>query len=249
MATRLREIDRAFQAHPGDARNVLATAESIGRTSVHPGPSSGPVRILLIENHQVVAEALEALVNDQPGLAVIGCLGSVEECRAFTMLTGLEILVVDFHLADGLGTDAVQALRENGCAARVIFLTNDDSDRARLAAIEAGASAFVPKSQSPAVLIDAIRRVARGESLVDPSALASLVRKGRDVKAMRDSLTQRELDVLRLLAAGVGSRDIAARLGIGYSTVRAHLRSLSAKLGSHSKIEVVVRAREMAIVA
>ena len=249
MAIRERQLDQPAQAPTTLVRPVRTDPPRIPDATAEPGSSVRPIRVLIIENHQVVAEALEALVNEQPGLAVIGSLSSVADSRSYTTPDGPDVLLVDFHLTDGRGTEAVHALRAIGCRARVIFLSHDDSDFAHLAAIEAGASAFLHKSEAPSALIHAIRIVAEGQSLINPSAIAELIGKSRDVEAMRSSLTQRELEVLRLMAEGRATRDIAAQLGISYTTIRTHIRSISHKLGSHSKIEVVVRARELALVS
>ena len=247
MATREREVDHPLEVHLTEIRSVPDPRGTNG-SSAHAPSSTEPIRILIIENHQVVADALEALLNEQAGMAVMGTLRSVADSRSYTMQMSPDVLVVDFHLTDGVGTEAVRALRENGCRARVIFLSHDEGDLAQLASIEAGASAFLHKSQAPNALIDAVRRVAEGESLIPASTIATLIRKSRDVNAVRSSLTERELDVLRVMAQGVATRDIAAALGISYTTVRTHIRSISTKLGSHSKLEIVVRARELALV-
>ena len=129
-----------------------------------------------------------------------------------------------------------------------MFLSRDDSDDARLAAVEAGASAYVHKSSPGSELIAAIRKVAQGGSLISPAMVARLVSRGRDREHMRVSLSPREREVLQLMADGVGTRQIGHRLGISYSTVRTHVRSISAKLGARSMVNAVVTARELALV-
>ena len=245
MATRQRELG-TNSTDQAPAREAAVTSRVL---SVHSSPSSRPIRILIIENHRMVADALEALFRGEAGLEVVGSLGSVAAAQAYKPAMRPDISIVDFHLSDGTGTEAVHELRLNGCDAPVIFLTHDDGDLVRLAAVEAGASALLHKSDAPGVLIEAIRRVAGGASLIDPSTIGSLLRKSRESQAARSALTPRETEILRLISAGLASRIIAANLGISYSTVRTHIRSVSGKLGSHSKLESVVRARDLALLS
>lgn len=247
MVAQNRELSYSSQDDSTDRRRAARTAGGSPALSLHAPPGPRPIQILIIENHQVVAEALEALCNAQPGLVVVGRLASVADAQSYSARPSPDVLIADYHLADGTGTEAVRALRQHGCQARVIFLTQDDGDQAHLAAVEAGASAFLHKSQAPDALVDAIRRVADGTSLIDPSTIASLLRKNQDIEAVRSALTSREKEVLRMVGEGIATRSIAARLGISYTTVRTHIRSIAAKLGCHSKLEAVVKARGLAL--
>jgi DNA-binding NarL/FixJ family response regulator len=96
--------------------------------------------------------------------------------------------------------------------------------------------------------VDAIRVVAGGGTLITPRTIAALLNKRRSMDTQLESLTPREKEVLRLMAEGVSSRDIAGKLGISYTTVRTHIRSLGSKLGVHSKLQAIVKARELALV-
>jgi DNA-binding NarL/FixJ family response regulator len=139
-------------------------------------------------------------------------------------------------------------MRHSFPSTRFVFLSRDGSDDARLAAVEAGASAYILKSSPALEVIAAIRNVAGGISLISPAMIARLVSRGRDREGLRDSLSPREREVLQLLADGVGTRHIAQRLGIGYATVRTHVRSISAKLGTSSMVKAVVAARDLKLV-
>src|SRR2546429_1941760 len=128
------------------------------------------------------------------------------------------------------------------------FLSREDGDGARLAAVEAGASAYLHKSSAASDVIDTIRKVAAGMSLITPPMVARLVSRGHDREHMRDSLSPREREGLQLLADGIASRQIAQRLRIHYSTGRPHIRSISGKLGTKSKVNTVVTARDLELV-
>jgi DNA-binding NarL/FixJ family response regulator len=207
-----------------------------------------PTRVLVVEDHQVVAEGLAALINDQKDMKVIGHAGSVSESIARAAELKPDLVLMDFRLTDGTGADAASGIRQLRPETKLIFLTREDSDAARFAALEAGASAFIHKSRAAQDVVDAIRTVAGGGSLFTPRGIAQLLNNRREVEAQLERLTAREKEVLRLMAEGKASREIASKLGISYTTVRTHIRSLGSKLGVHSKLEAIVKARELAIV-
>jgi two-component system, NarL family, nitrate/nitrite response regulator NarL len=210
--------------------------------------SPQPIRVLIVEDHQVVAEALAALLNDHADITVVGHIGSVAEASRSAEDSDPDIVVLDFRLTDGTGVEAGAAILRIRPSAKLIFLTRDDSDRTRLAALESGASAFVHKSRAAAEVIDAIRQVASGKSLITPQTVAALLSKGREADTQRESLTPREKEVLSRMAAGASSREIASTLGISYATVRTHIRALGSKLGVHSKLQAIAKARELALI-
>jgi two-component system, NarL family, nitrate/nitrite response regulator NarL len=207
-----------------------------------------PIRVIIVENHQLVSESLGLLLDGQIDMQVVGKATSVAEASALPRQLAPHVVVMDFHLDDGTGHDAAIAMRETYPNVRFVFLSRDDSDDARLAAVEAGASAYLHKSTPASEVIRAVREVARGASLISPAMVARLVSRGRDREHVRESLSPRELEVLRLLAEGVATREIARQLGISYATVRSHVRSISHKLGARSMVNAVVAARELDLV-
>jgi len=203
-------------------------------------------RVLIVEDHQVVADGLAALINDQKDMVVIGQAGSVSEAVSRAAELSPDVVLMDFRLTDGTGADAGAGIRQVRPETKLIFLTREDSDAARFAAIEAGASAFIHKSKAASELVEAIRLVAAGATLFTPRTISSLINKRREVESQLERLTAREKEVLRLMAEGMASREIASKLGISYTTVRTHIRSLGSKLGVHSKLEAIIKARELA---
>jgi DNA-binding NarL/FixJ family response regulator len=206
------------------------------------------IRVLIVEDHQIVADGLTALLNDQKDMTVVGNVASVAESAPAAAELSPDVVLLDFRLNDGTGADAVAAIRRVNPSAKHIFLTREDSDVARFAALESGASGFIHKSKAASEVVDAIRKVAGGATLITPSSIASLLNRRRESESQRESLTAREKEVLRLMAEGLPSREIASRLGISYATVRTHIRSLGAKLGVHSKLQAIVKARELALI-
>ncbi|MGH7765287.1 MAG: response regulator [Candidatus Dormibacteraceae bacterium] len=209
---------------------------------------TSPTRVLIVEDHQVVADGLAALINDQDDMTVVGTAGSVADSIQRATEIKPDIVLMDFRLGDGTGADAGLAIRQVRPETKLIFLTREDTDAARFAALEAGASAFIHKSRAAQEVVEAIRSVAGGGTLFTPRVIATLLNKRREVETQLEKLTPREKEVLRLMAEGTASRDIADKLGISYTTVRTHIRSLGSKLGVHSKLEAIVRARELALV-
>jgi DNA-binding NarL/FixJ family response regulator len=216
---------------------------------VEKGAPSGehPIRVLIVEDHRVVAEGMAALINQQSDMKVVGEAGSVAETFTLAAELGPDVVLLDFRLPDGTGAEAAAAIREVRPEAKLIFLTREDSDSARFAAVQSGASAFIHKSKAASDVVGAIRDVARGRMLITPRTIATLIAKRRGIEVQLQSLTVREKEVLRLMANGLSSRAVAAKLGISYTTVRTHIRSLGSKLGVHSKLEAIVKARELGL--
>jgi DNA-binding NarL/FixJ family response regulator len=208
----------------------------------------GPTRVMIVEDHRVVAEGLAALIDSQGDLKVVGNVGTVADAGDQAAELRPDVVLLDFRLPDGTGADAASIIRDVWPAAKMIFLTREDSDAARFAAVQAGASAFVHKSRAAADVVAAIRDVARGKMLITPRTIATLLAKRRAIDTQLQSLTPREKEVLRMIAEGLSSRNLAAELGISYTTVRTHIRSLGNKLGVHSKLEAIVKARELGLI-
>jgi len=206
------------------------------------------IRVVIVENHQLVSESLGLLLDGQSDMEVVGKASSVQDAATLPPLAAPDVVVMDFHLDDGTGRDAALVIRRTFPTTRFVFLSRDGSDDARLAAVEAGASAYLLKSDPASNVLDAVRKAANGISMISPTAVARLVSTGRDRARTRDSLSPREREVLQLIADGVGTREIARRLGISYATARTHIRSISGKLGTHSLVNTVVTARELELV-
>ena len=219
-----------------------------------PDPPAGdgadnPTRVLIVEDHRVVAEGLAALINHQGDMRVVGQVGTVAESAAAAAELSPDVVLLDFRLPDGSAPDAAASIRAIRPATKIIFLTREDSDAARFAAVQAGASAFLHKSRAAADVVAAVRDVARGKMLITPRTIATLLAKRREADTQLERLTHREKEVLRLMAEGLPSRAIAAELGISYTTVRTHIRSLGSKLAVHSKLEAIVKARELGLIS
>jgi two-component system, NarL family, nitrate/nitrite response regulator NarL len=210
--------------------------------------TADPIRILIVEDLRAVGDALEAVLSRQPGMVVVGNLGSGTDSGPQAVQLAADIVILEFRQTDEFTADALKTILQAGSTAKVIFLTSDEGDQAILAAIDAGASAVLYLSSATVEMIQTIRTVAGGGSLISPRTIATLLSGRRVTDGLRDTLTRREMEILVLMSDGRSNREIASRLGISYITVRCHVRNLSGKLAAHSQLEVVVRAQQLDLV-
>ena len=206
------------------------------------------IRVVIVDDHQLVSDSLGLLLDGQADIEVIGYASSVNAVTNLRPTVAPDVVIMDYHLGDGTGQDAALVIRSSHPDAKFVFLSRDEGDDALLGAVEAGASAYIHKSRAASEVIDAVRRVAAGSSLIAPGSIAQLMSRQRDRVAKRESLTQREREVLQLMAEGLPSRRIADELGISYATVRSHIRSIGTKLGARSKLNAVAVARDLELV-
>lgn len=195
------------------------------------GPEPSPIRLLIIDDHPVVRDGTAALLAAQAGIAIAGTAGSIDEAVALIANIPADVLLLDIRL----GTDSgLRLLNETtGEAPAIIVLTAYDYPQYAEAALRLGASGFVLKTAPLAELLDAIRRVAAGGMAfsIRPRSGAGLAR-----------LSERELDVVRLVVEGRSNDEIGARLGIGPKTVESHLRRLFERFDLASRTELATRA-------
>ena len=204
------------------------------------GPAPVPVRVLLVDDHQMFAASLAQALQSEPDLLVVGQATSIAGARDAVASAAPDVVLLDHRLPDGDGVGAIGALLRLRPTAKIVVLTASASDRVLVAAMEAGAAGFIAKTQRLDDVMAGIRAAASGESVVSVKLLSRLLpRLHRRSGARRAELTEREREILDLLARGMSNADIAAHLVISVHTVRNHVANLSAKLGAHSKLEVL----------
>lgn len=214
-------------------------------TPPRPTPS---VRILVVDDHEVVRSGLRAVLAAQEGFHVVGEAGTVEDAVAAAASLRPDVVVMDVRLADGSGIDATRDIRADRPQTRVLMLTTYADDEALFASIMAGASGYVLKQIRMGELIRAISTVAGGQSLLDPrmtTAVLDRLRKGkhlfRDERLAR--LSPQEERILELVADGETNREIGARLHLAEKTVKNYVSTIL------SKLEVARRAEAAAYLA
>jgi DNA-binding NarL/FixJ family response regulator len=214
------------------------------------------IRVLVVEDHRILAEGLVALLHRRPDFDVLGWAPTVREAIVMTDEGKPHVVLMDSRLADGTGAEAALGIHRRHPEVAIVFLSVDDSYDAMLAALEVGARGYLSKTVAATELEAAICGAADGDMLLSAELLATLLSHQQDrrprpieVAPRPCDLTAREQQVLELLATGLDNREIARQLGITYATVRTHIRNLLEKIGVHSRLEAVVRAAEDGLLA
>jgi DNA-binding NarL/FixJ family response regulator len=200
-----------------------------------------PVRVALVDDHEVVRRGLRDLLDGEPGIEVVAEAGGVGEALARIAATAPDVVVVDMRLPDGDGVSLCRTLRERDPAPKCLVLTAFDDEQALVEAIMAGASGYLLKQVRGQDLVDAVREVAAGRSLLDPVTTARVLDRMRR-SAQTDelaALTERERRVLELVGEGLTNRQIAERLFLAEKTVKNYVTSVLAKLGMERRTQAV----------
>jgi DNA-binding NarL/FixJ family response regulator len=199
------------------------------------------VRVALVDDHEVVRRGLRDLLDGEPGIEVVAEAGGVEEALARVGATRPDVVVVDVRLPDGDGVSLCRELRQLDPPPRCLVLTAFDDERALMEAIMAGASGYLLKQVRGQDLVDAVREVAAGRSLLDPVTTARMLDRVRRAAATDElsSLTERERAVLELMGDGLSNRQIAERLFLAEKTVKNYVTSVLAKLGMERRTQAV----------
>jgi DNA-binding NarL/FixJ family response regulator len=204
--------------------------------------------VLIVDRHRVVAEGIQSLLDQHDDLQVVGIATNAADALRLASETNPTVIIADYQLPDVTGAALAARLRHDQPASHVLLLSSVVSSALLQEAVRAGVRGFLLKTQPAEQLVDAVRRAASGEMLIPAGRLAEFL-AGSDTDAqLFDLLTGREREVLRQLEAGLDNRQIAKRMGIGYVTVRSHLRNLSSKLDAHSKVEILARAAELGLI-
>lgn len=214
------------------------------------GDGSGPIRLLLVDDHEVVRRGLRDLFDAEPGIEVVGEAGSAERALARGPALRPDVAVLDVRLPDGDGIRVCRELRSALPGLACLMLTSFDDDEALLDAIMAGAAGYVLKEIRGADLVTAVRTVASGRSMLDPATTARLMSSLRDADAGDESphalegLTAREREILELVGEGLTNAQIGRRLFLSEKTVKNNISRMLAKLGVERRIQAAVLATQ-----
>ena len=200
------------------------------------------VRILIADDHEVVRIGLASLLDRQPGFSVVAEAGSGRQAVRLARETRPDVVVMDIRMPDGSGIDACRTITSELPNTPVVMLTSYADSDALFAAIDAGASGYVLKRVGSTELVDAVRTVAAGGSLLDPSVTKSVLDRLRNTSRLEEAgaftdLTEQERRVLAHLADGASNREIADRMGLAEKTVRNYVSSVLAKLALESRAQ------------
>lgn len=210
-----------------------------------------PIRILIADDHPIVREGLIAVLETQPDFEVVGQASEGAQAVERAVTLRPDVILLDLELPELDGVAALRAIRAANVAAKAIIFTAFDTDERILAAVRAGAQGYLLKGAPREDLFHAIRVVHGGGSLLQPVVAARLLRqvsRGGGAMDQPESLTERELEVLRLLAKGRQNKEIAGELAISERTVKFHVSAILAKLGAGNRTEAVSKAAQLGLV-
>lgn len=208
-----------------------------------PTPTPAPIRVYLLDDHELVRRGLHDLLSAEPDIEIVGESGSAVSARAQIPALRPDVAVLDARLPDGSGIEVCRDVRAIDPTIRALILTSYDDEQALFAAILAGASGYVLKQITGSGLVDGIRTVAGGQSLLDPSVTTQVldrVRRGDPQRRELERLTPQEQRILALIAEGLTNREIGERLHLAEKTVKNYVSSMLSKLGLQRRTQAAV---------
>ncbi|MFJ5546170.1 response regulator [Streptomyces sp. NPDC093225] len=215
-------------------------------------PSEAPIKVFLLDDHEVVRRGLRDLLEGEPDIVVVGEAGTAEQALARGPALRPDVAVLDVRLPDGDGITVCRELRARMPDLACLMLTSFDDEDALLDAIMAGAAGYVLKQIKGSDLVAAVRTVATGQSMLDPATTARLMRSLRDPEASKPpedarlaGLSERERSVLELIGAGLTNQQIAKKLYLSEKTVKNHISRLLGKLGVERRVQAAVIAAQV----
>jgi DNA-binding NarL/FixJ family response regulator len=220
-------------------------------------PSSADIGVLLVDDHALVRESFRALLDASPGFTAVGEAGTGTEAVRLARQHLPEVVLMDIRMPDMDGIEATRQICAGPATAsvRVLILTTFDLDDYVFAALQAGASGFLVKDGTAADLLAGIRVVAAGEALLAPRVtrrlIAAFTRQGRppsDAPRELEGITEREREVLALIARGLSNTEIVEQLHVTIGTVKTHIGRLLSKLGVRDRAQLVITAYETGLV-
>jgi DNA-binding NarL/FixJ family response regulator len=201
------------------------------------------IRILTVDDHPLLRKGIAALVNAEPDLKLIAEASNGREAVEAFRAHQPDVTLMDLQMPEVDGLEAIITIRKEYPDARIVVLTTYTGDMQVLRALKAGARAYILKGQVHKELLDTIRAVHAGQKRIPPEIAAELADHATD-----DQLTGREIDVVRLIAAGNGNKQIADQLSIGEATVKSHVTNILSKLGANDRAHAVTIALKRGII-
>lgn len=218
------------------------------------------IRVVLVDDHALMRRGISTILSAHPDIEVVGEASSGEEALDVVMSTRPDVVCMDVEMPGIGGLEATRRLVANpDVTAQVLMLTTFEREDYLLAALDAGASGFLLKNAPPENLVYGVRSIAAGEALIAPELTRAVIERGvrRDREGLTpsgplgvvpDSLTDRELEVLRLMAQGLSNDEIAAQLVVGRATVKTHVSNVLMKLSLRDRVQAVAFAYRTGLV-
>lgn len=208
------------------------------------------IRVCLVDDQALVRSGLKALLGLLGGIEVVAEAADGEEAIIAVSASKPDVLLLDVRMPRLNGVQVVEALASGGSLPPTLMLTTFEDDSALIRGVKAGARGYLLKGASPETLLEAIRAVAAGGTYLYAPLVSDIAREGmrkskslnNDAPGLLEPLTERELEILRLMASGIGNREIAAALALREGTVKNHVSSIFSKLGVTDRTKAVLRA-------
>jgi DNA-binding NarL/FixJ family response regulator len=207
---------------------------------------TGPIRLLIADDHPVVRDGLRAMLATQPDMELVGEAATGTEAVAHARALRPDVVLMDLQMPDLDGPAAIATLREQAPEVRVLVLTTFGTDADITRAVDAGATGYLLKDAPREQLFGAIRAAARGESVLSPSVATRVL--GRMRAPAEEALSPRELEILQAVARGLSNKDIGRQLYVSEATVKTHLLRIFGKLGVDDRTAAVTVALERGII-
>jgi two-component system, NarL family, response regulator DevR len=212
-----------------------------------PETPAAPITVYLLDDHEVVRRGIKDLLEGEGDIVVVGESGLAQEAARRIPALRPDVAILDGRLPDGTGVDVCREIRSQDPSINALILTSYDDDDALFSAIMAGASGYVLKQIRGTDLIDTVRRVAAGQSMLDPAVTAQVLdrlRSGPKTDPALEQLTAQELKILELIAQGMTNRQIAGTLFLAEKTVKNYVSSMLAKLNLESRTQAAIFANK-----
>ncbi len=213
------------------------------------------IKILLVDDQVLFREGLHLVLATQPDFEVVGEASTGAEALQMATTLRPHIVLMDMRMPGMSGVEATRRLREIQPECRVIVLTTFDEDELLFEGLRAGAVGYLLKAVSSPRLLEAIRTVARGDSILDPAVtnkvVAELTRLSPPAyssQPLAEPISEREIEVLRLLAIGASNQEIADQLIVALNTVKRHVSNIMGKLGAENRAQAVIKARQLGLI-
>ena len=209
---------------------------------------AGVIRVFLLDDHEIVRRGLHELVDSAGDMEVVGEAGTAEEAYGRIPATNPDVAVLDVRLPDGNGVEVCREVRSRTPEVQCVVLTSFDDDEALFDSIMAGAAGYLLKQIKGTDLVDGVRRVASGQSLLDPSVTERVLerlRRGPEQDERLARLTEQERKILDLIAEGLTNRQIGERMFLAEKTVKNYVSNLLSKLGMERRTEAAVFAARL----
>ena len=206
-----------------------------------------PITVFLLDDHEVVRRGIKDLLEGEGDIVVVGESGLAQEAARRIPALRPDVAILDGRLPDGTGIDVCREIRSRDPSINALILTSYDDDDALFSAIMAGASGYILKQVRGTDLVDTVRRVAAGQSMLDPAVTAQVLdrlRSGPKTDPALEQLTAQEQKILELIAEGMTNRQIAGSLFLAEKTVKNYVSSMLAKLGLESRTQAAIFANK-----